>query len=75
MYVIISATPPFDDDVSGFKRICGRIFVGEWAFDVEEFDAVSANCLDLIRRLLQVDRHLRFYANQALCCSLFHEAQ
>lgn len=66
LYIILSSVPPFDDESGDMEGLYSRICGGEWEFDVEEFDRVSAASKDLVTCLLKVKTRERLTVDKAL---------
>ena len=69
MYILLSGTPPFygPDD----QTILSRVKEGQYTMDIPEFDRVSDEAKDLIKKLLTYDPEKRISAIDALKHSWF----
>eukprot|EP00933_Yihiella_yeosuensis_P021955 TRINITY_DN17299_c1_g1_i1.p1 TRINITY_DN17299_c1_g1~~TRINITY_DN17299_c1_g1_i1.p1 ORF type:complete len:108 (-),score=27.25 TRINITY_DN17299_c1_g1_i1:93-416(-) len=61
LYVLLSGTPPFEED-----GLYDQILQGRYEFDAEEWMSISRAAKDLVRSLMTVDRHQRPSIQQAL---------
>jgi calcium-dependent protein kinase len=57
LYVLITGKYPFDG--SGRSEVFAKIIKGDFTFPESTKKNVSADCLELIKRMLTVDRHKR----------------
>jgi hypothetical protein len=49
LYIMLSATPPFEDD-----GLYDQITKGDYGFDDEEWDTVAEEPKDLVRKMMEV---------------------
>lgn len=61
LYILLSATPPFDDE-----GLYDQIIEAEYGFDDEEWEAVGPDAKDLVRALMEKDAIRRLDVHQAL---------
>eukprot|EP00438_Fugacium_kawagutii_P006570 Skav231723 [mRNA] locus=scaffold2515:160472:160711:- [translate_table: standard] len=61
LYIMLSGTPPFEAD-----GLYEQILEGRYEFDAEEWEAVSLEAKDLVRRLMTVDLTKRPTIGEAL---------
>lgn len=64
LYIMICGFPPFQGEST--KEIARKIKAASFNFNHEEFDQVSLECKDLIRKLLTKDPSKRLTGSQAL---------
>ncbi len=71
MYILLSGRPPFggDDD----NEIMSNVKKGKYDLETSPFNKVSKNALDLIRKLLIMDKDKRISAQEALNHPWFKE--
>ena len=71
MYILLCGRPPFegDDEAENFAKIKK----GKFSFDRPEFNNVSTNCKNLIKRLLETNPKKRIKASEALHHEFFKE--
>jgi len=63
LYVMLSGSPPFDDEDG---RLYRRILEGKFEFDVPQWQTVSSEAKDLVRGLLSVNPKERLTVQQTL---------
>ena len=73
LYMLVSGVPPFWG--SSDSEIKQRILRGKYSFPARQFQHVSSEAIDLIRKLLEVDPTRRFTAADALQHSWIQKAQ
>lgn len=61
LYILLSGTPPFEAD-----GLYDQILGGHYEFDAEEWETVSSEAKDLVRRLMTVDPKKRPTIQEAL---------
>jgi len=61
LYILLSGTPPFEAD-----GLYDQILGGHYEFDAEEWETVSSEAKDLVRRLMTVDPKTRPTIQEAL---------
>ena len=71
MYILLCGQPPFIGDSE--EEIFKKIKKCEYNFKPKEFDEVSNNCKDLIRKLLEPKKKKRIKASEALRHPFFTE--
>ena len=71
MYILLCGEPPFQGDTD--DEIFQKIKKCEYNFDLKEFQSVSENCKDLIRKLLEPKVKKRIKASEALKHPFFTE--
>ena len=59
LYILLSGTPPFDD-----STLFDQIRTASYSFDGEEWDDVSEEAKDLVRKLLTTSPITRLKADQ-----------
>ena len=72
MYILLSGIPPFSGDTE--EEIFEKIKKCEYDFSPLPFKNVSKNCKDLIRKLLEPNKHYRIKADEALRHPFFTES-
>lgn len=73
MYVLLSGYLPFYG--KNEKEVFDKIKKGALTFEQKEFDVISEPAKDLIKKLLTVDKRLRFNCAQALKHNWFKEIE
>ena len=71
MYILLCGRPPFEGDDEA--EIFAKIKKGKFSFDRPEFNNVSTNCKNLIKRLLETNPKKRIKASEALHHEFFKE--
>ena len=71
MYILLCGRPPFEGDDEA--EIFAKIKKGKFSFDRPEFNNVSSNCKNLIKRLLETNPKKRIKASEALHHEFFKE--
>lgn len=71
MYLLLCGEPPFTGDTE--EEIFAAIKKGKIDFDNKCFRGVSPNCIDLIKKLLEPNKHSRIGAAEALRHPFFTE--
>jgi len=64
MYVMLCGYPPFYGDTDG--EVLSKVRLGKFTFPAQDWQNVSEDAKDLIRKLLKMDPKDRFSAEQAL---------
>jgi hypothetical protein len=59
LYIVLSGTPPFDD-----STLFEQIRTAKYAFDGEEWEGVSEEAKDLVRRLMTASPATRLKVDQ-----------
>lgn len=73
MYVLLSGYLPFYG--KNEKEVFDKIKQGKLTFEQKEFEVISEPAKDLIKKLLTVDKRLRYNCAQALKHSWFKEIE
>ena len=71
MYILLCGEPPFTGDTE--EEIFEQVKKCEYNFNPEPFKYVSANCIDLIKKLLETNKNKRIKAADALSHPFFTE--
>ena len=71
MYFLLTARPPFGGENN--DEINDKILIGKFDTISTPFDKLSKNCLDLLKKLLDLRAHKRLTAEQALNHPWFEE--
>ncbi len=71
MYILLCGEPPFIGETE--EEIFANIKRGKLSFDKPQFDTVSDNCKNLIRKLLEPNNKDRITASKALNHAFFKE--
>ena len=71
MYILLCGEPPFQGNSE--EEIFKKIKKCEYSFKPKEFNDVSSNCKDLIRKLLEPKKRKRIKASEALRHPFFTE--
>ena len=71
MYILLSGMPPFggEDD----HEIMEKVKKGKYDLNCSPFNKISKNCIDLIQKLLTMDKDKRISAQEALVHPWFKE--
>lgn len=64
MYILLSGKPPFDGEAD--KEICRKVKEGKYSLAGEEWDEISLEAKDLLKKLLTYDPRKRVSCAQAL---------
>eukprot|EP00126_Sphaerothecum_destruens_P012613 Sdes_comp21613_c0_seq1m20208 len=65
LYICLCGVPPFNDESEG-DTLYDQITEGNYVFDENDWNGVSEEAKDLVRKLLTVDPNLRYSVHQAL---------
>lgn len=66
LYLILSGSPPFYDDIERKMSLYEQIETASYNFDNVKWNDISPEAIDLIKKLLELDPERRITAKEAL---------
>lgn len=66
LYLMLSGSPPFYDDIERRMSLYEQIETGSYNFDNVKWNDISPEAIDLIKKLLELDPERRITAKEAL---------